>query len=65
MLFVERADGASPEGDLAAEDSIRAAVTTKHGVSPDVVEFYAPNGIARSSSGKIARRVNMQKYLNR
>ena len=65
VLFVERADGASPEGDLAAEDSIRAAVTTKHGVSPDVVEFYAPNGIARSSSGKIARRVNMQKYLNR
>ncbi|EEI18107.1 FadD32-like long-chain-fatty-acid--AMP ligase [Corynebacterium lipophiloflavum] len=65
VLFVERADGASPEGDLAAEDSIRAAVTTKHGVSPDVVEFYAPNEIARSSSGKIARRVNMQKYLNR
>ncbi|MCT1414444.1 FadD32-like long-chain-fatty-acid--AMP ligase [Corynebacterium sanguinis] len=65
VLFVERADDASPEGDLAAEDTIRAAVTTKHGVSPDVVEFYAPNEIARSSSGKIARRVNMQKYLNR
>lgn len=65
VLFVERSDGASPEGDKAAEDAIRAAVTSRHGVSPDVVEFYAPGEIARSSSGKIARRVNMKKFLER
>ncbi|SDL97453.1 fatty acid CoA ligase FadD32 [Corynebacterium mycetoides] len=65
VLFVERADEASADGDLAAEDTIRAAVTSTHGISPDVIEFYAPNEIARSSSGKIARRVNMQKFLKR
>ncbi|WP_165165060.1 FadD32-like long-chain-fatty-acid--AMP ligase [Corynebacterium qintianiae] len=65
VIFVERADGASSDGDLAAEDTIRAAVTSTHGISPDVVKFFAPNEIARSSSGKIARRVNMKKYLER
>jgi len=65
VLLVERTEGASPEGDLAAEDAIRAAITTVHGLSPDVIEFYGPNEIARSSSGKIARRVNMKKYLER
>lgn len=63
ILFVERSEDATAEGDLAAEDTIRAAVTTVHGVSPDVIEFFVPNEIARSSSGKIARRVNMKNYL--
>lgn len=65
VLFVERAEEASPDNDAAAEDAIRAAVTTTHGLSPDVIEFHAPNEIARSSSGKIARRVNMKNYLER
>ena len=65
VLMVERADGASEDGDPAAEDAIRAAVTTKHGISPAVIEFYPPNGIARSSSGKIARRVNAKQFTER
>lgn len=63
VLFVERADSAGEDGDAAAEDAIREAVTNVHGISPDHVQFFAPNEIARSSSGKIARRVNQKKYL--
>lgn len=63
VLLVERADDAGEEGDAAAEDAIRAAVTQNHGISPDVIEFSAPNTIQRSSSGKIARRVNAKRWL--
>ena len=65
IIFAERAEDADSAGDAAAEDAIRAAVTATHGVSPEVIEFFAPQEIARSSSGKIARRVNMKNYLNR
>ncbi|WP_018295942.1 FadD32-like long-chain-fatty-acid--AMP ligase [Corynebacterium lubricantis] len=63
VLFVERADDVSADGDAAADEEIRAAVTKVHGISPDVVRFCAPGEIARSSSGKIARRVNQKNYL--
>ena len=49
----------------AAIDAVRSAVTAKHGISPDVVEFYAPGEIARSSAGKIARRVNAKRFTDR
>lgn len=65
IILAERADDAGEEGDAAAEDAIRAAVTQNHGISPDVIEFSAPNTIERSSSGKIARRVNARRYLER
>ena len=65
VLLVERADNAGADGDPAAEDAIRAAVTQKHGISPAVIEFHEPNGIARSSSGKIARRVNAKQFSER
>lgn len=65
VLMVERADDATDEGDAAAEDAIRAAVTAKHGISPDVIEFYAPGEIARSSAAKIARRVNAKRFIER
>ncbi|WIM67506.1 FadD32-like long-chain-fatty-acid--AMP ligase [Corynebacterium breve] len=63
VIFVERADDASADGDAAAEQAIREAVTNVHGIAPEVVRFYAPNEIARSSSGKIARRVNQKNFL--
>ena len=63
VLLVERVEGADEAADALAEDAIRGAVTNKHGISPDVVRFYAPNEIARSSSGKIARVVNRGKFL--
>ena len=65
IILAERADGATEEGDAAAEDAIRSAVTNNHGISPEVVEFRAPGGIARSTSGKIARRVNAKQFTER
>ncbi|WKD58279.1 Long-chain-fatty-acid--AMP ligase FadD32 [Corynebacterium capitovis DSM 44611] len=65
IIFAERADGMPEDGDKAAEDAIRAAVTNTHGVAPHVIEFYPHGGVARSSSGKIARRVNMKNFLER
>ena len=65
VILVERGDTADASGDAAAEEAIRAAVSSHHGVSPDVVEFRAPNEIARSSSGKIARRVNAKQFEER
>ena len=63
VLLVERVEGADEASDALAEDAIRGAVSNKHGISPEVVRFYAPNEIARSSSGKIARVVNRAKFL--
>ena len=65
IILAERADGATEEGDAAAEDAIRSAVTNNHGISPEVVEFRAPGGIARSTAGKIARRVNAKQFTER
>ena len=65
IILAERADGADADGDAAAEDAIRSAVTTNHGVSPEVIEFTEPGGIARSSAGKIARRVNAKRFTER
>jgi len=63
VVLVERVEGADEAGDAIAEDAIRGAVSNKHGISPEVIRFYAPNEIARSSSGKIARMVNRAKFL--
>ena len=63
VVLVERVEGADEAADPIAEDAIRAAVSNKHGISPEVIRFYAPNEIARSSSGKIARVVNRAKFL--
>ena len=65
VILAERADDATTDGDPAAIDAVRSAVTAKHGISPDVVEFYAPGEIARSSAGKIARRVNAKRFTDR
>ena len=63
VVLAERVEGADEAVDPIAEDAIRAAVSNKHGISPEVIRFYAPNEIARSSSGKIARVVNRAKFL--
>ncbi|WP_286204370.1 FadD32-like long-chain-fatty-acid--AMP ligase [Corynebacterium afermentans] len=65
IILAERADGATEDGDAAAEDAIRSAITTNHGISPEVVEFRAPGGVARSTAGKIARRVNAKQFTER
>ncbi|QPK79008.1 AMP-binding protein [Corynebacterium lizhenjunii] len=63
VLLVERADGASADGDAAAIEAVRAAVSKHHGVNPEVIEFKAPGEIHRTTSGKIARRVAKKHYL--
>lgn len=63
VVLVERVEGADETADAIAEDAIRGAVSNKHGISPEIIRFYAPNKIARSTSGKIARVVNRAKFL--
>ena len=61
--------GAAPGSDHLASSgstiSSASPITTSHGISPEVVEFRAPGGVARSTAGKIARRVNAKQFTER
>lgn len=63
IILAERDNNADEANDSQAVDAIRAAVTDSHGVTPTDIRIVAPDEIARSSSGKIARRVNKKRYL--
>ncbi|AKE42123.1 acyl-CoA synthetase (AMP-forming)/AMP-acid ligase II [Corynebacterium kutscheri] len=63
VILAERSLEADESGDAAAIEAIRAAVSEAHGVVPVDIRISAPDTIARSSSGKIARRVNKKRYL--
>ena len=63
IIIAERDMNAEPAGDDAAIEAIRAAVTDAHGVVPAHIRIVAPGEVARSSAGKIARRVNKKNYL--
>lgn len=63
ILLVERDEEKDPAGDAAAIEAIRAAVTDAHGVVPSDIQIVEAGQITRSSSGKIARRVNKKRYL--
>ena len=63
IILAERDEQADPSGDAAAIEAIRAAVVDAHGVTPADIRMVDPDTIARSSSGKIARRVNKRIYL--
>ncbi|MDY6050333.1 MAG: fatty acyl-AMP ligase [Corynebacterium sp.] len=63
VILAERAEGADPAGDAAAVEAIAAAVAGSHGVRPKEVRIVESGAIARSSSGKIARKVNQQRYI--
>lgn len=63
IIFAERDPEADPADDAAAIEAIRAAVTEAHGVVPAEIRIMEPDTIARSSAGKIARRVNKANYL--
>lgn len=64
VLIIERDDKVDASGDEDAIETIRAAVTTAHGVTPADIRFVGPNEIQRSSAGKIARRVIQKSYLS-
>ncbi|WP_080791802.1 FadD32-like long-chain-fatty-acid--AMP ligase [Corynebacterium pacaense] len=63
VILAERDPAAEQSGDAAAIDAIRTAVANAHGLVPEVIRILAPDEIARSSSGKIARRVNQATFL--
>lgn len=64
VILAERNLTALPDGDAAAIDAIRAAVTSQHGVSPADIRIVEINSIPRSSAAKIARRVAKAAYLD-
>ncbi|AIT90074.1 acyl-CoA synthase [Corynebacterium ulcerans] len=63
IILAERDLERDASGDAEAIEAIRAAVTESHGVVPTDIRVVAPGEILRSSSGKIARRVNKKAYL--
>ncbi|MFP7365854.1 FadD32-like long-chain-fatty-acid--AMP ligase [Corynebacterium callunae] len=63
IILAERDNTADPANDEAAIEAIRAAVGAAHGVVPEEIRILAADEIARSSSGKIARRVNQRNYI--
>lgn len=63
IILAERDSTAEAADDAAAVEAIRTAVSSSHGVVPEEIRILAPDEIARSSSGKIARRVNQRNYI--
>ncbi|MCU9519559.1 FadD32-like long-chain-fatty-acid--AMP ligase [Corynebacterium sp. ES2794-CONJ1] len=64
IILAERDLDADPAHDAHAIAAIRQAVTDAHGVVPADIQILNPDEIARSSAGKIARRVNKKRYEN-
>lgn len=63
IIIAERDLGRDSAGDAEATEAIRSAVSTAHGLVPSEIRIVEPDAIARSSSGKIARRVSRKNYL--
>lgn len=63
IIFAERDRHKDASGDAAAIEAIRTAVSKNHGVVPHEIRIVELDGIPRSSSGKIARRVCKNAYL--
>ena len=64
VILAERADDAQTHQDQSTIQAIRAAVAENHGINASDIRMLAPMEILRSSSGKIARRVNQRNYLS-
>lgn len=63
IIIAERDTTAEAAADAEAVEAIRTAVSVNHGLVPDEIRIVAPDEIARSSSGKIARRVAHKAYV--
>ena len=63
IILAEREQTADASGDAAAIEAIRSEVGNAHGVVPEDIRILAADEIARSSSGKIARRVNQRNNI--
>lgn len=63
VIVLERAESASPEHDAELTDAIRAAVSHNHGLTPESIVIKNAGEITRTSSGKIARRMEKKNFL--
>lgn len=62
VILAERATDATAD-DATIVETITKAVSSAHGVTPADVRIVDPGGILRSSSGKIARKLNQKNYI--
>ncbi|MCI6206515.1 MAG: AMP-binding protein [Corynebacterium glucuronolyticum] len=62
VILAERATDATAD-DATIVEAITKAVSSAHGVTPADVRIVSPGGILRSSSGKIARKLNQKNYI--
>ncbi|MGP6175237.1 FadD32-like long-chain-fatty-acid--AMP ligase [Corynebacterium sp. A21] len=63
IIIAERDNGKDAADDAAAVAAIRTAISGAHGLVPEEIRIVEPGAIARTSSGKIARRVSRKNYL--
>lgn len=64
VVIGERSVGAHKSDNQAVGDDVRAAVAVRHGVTVRDVLLVPAGSIARTSSGKIARRAARTSYLD-
>lgn len=63
VVVAERAAGTSRQDPQPAIESIRAAVTRRHGLTISDVRLLAAGAIPRTTSGKLARQACRAEYL--
>jgi fatty-acyl-CoA synthase len=64
VIIAERATGTSRADPAPGIDAIRAAVSSRHGLSVSEVRFLPAGAIPRTTSGKLARVACRNEYLN-
>ena len=64
VIIAERATGTARSEPAAAIESIRTAVSQRHGVTVGDIRILPAGAIPRTTSGKLARRACRTAYLN-
>ena len=64
VIITERATGTARSEPAAAIESIRTAVSQRHGVTVGDIRILPAGAIPRTTSGKLARRACRTAYLN-
>ncbi|NLG55016.1 MAG: AMP-binding protein [Rhodococcus sp.] len=63
VIVAERAPGSGKADPQPIADAVRAAISTRHGVTARDVLLVPAGSIPRTSSGKIARRATKAEYI--
>ncbi|AKS34201.1 fatty acyl-AMP ligase [Mycolicibacterium goodii] len=64
VVIAERAVGTARTDPQPGIDAVRAAVASRHGLTPADVRFVPAGAIPRTTSGKLARRACRAQYLD-